>query len=301
MHSPTRNTPSFFLLGAQKAGTKWLWNMLQQHPGTSLPEQKEIHYFGSSELYAKGDAWYLAHFHELDPNKVIGEASTSYFYDSVPYWYNKSDQIELDTALPPIPELILRRFPDARFIVILRDPVYRAVSAYFHWMKRGTFSPLLSVTKLAVEHPKIRILEYGLYRKYLETWKSFVDSDRLRILIFEDEIKRNPEDTLSDIYGFLGLDPSFKPVAPERAVHVSWTWTRIVLNYYTKKLLKGPDNRHKRRFARMGDRLDVLRWASTSRRDITFLRSVYLPEHESLSELTGKSLASWDYGERLLR
>ena len=77
LRSAPKLSPSFFVLGAQKAGTTWLWNMLDQHPGTSLPQTKEIHYFGLAELHAKGDDWYNRHFAGLDGEKVIGEASTS--------------------------------------------------------------------------------------------------------------------------------------------------------------------------------------------------------------------------------
>jgi len=38
------NAPQFIIIGAQKAGTTWLWGMLDQHPGISLAVEKEIHY-----------------------------------------------------------------------------------------------------------------------------------------------------------------------------------------------------------------------------------------------------------------
>ena len=63
--STNRNEPGFFIIGAQKSGTSWLWSMLKQHPGASLPKQKEIDYFGSSELYARGDDWYFSYFDGL--------------------------------------------------------------------------------------------------------------------------------------------------------------------------------------------------------------------------------------------
>lgn len=272
--------------------------MLDQHPGTSLPKQKEIHYFGSSELYAKGDDWYFSHFDGLDSGKLIGEASTTYFYDRVPYWYNPSDTLEFDNGLPTIPELILEKFPEARFIVVLRDPVYRAISAYSHWMKRGELSPLLGLSKVATLHPKMRILEYGYYARYLDVWKRFVDPDRFRVVIFEDQIKKRPGETLADVYQFLGLDPAFKPEQPARAVHKSWGWTRIVFSYYAGKLYKEIGHSI---LGRACDRFDVLAKTAISRKDVEFLRSVYLPEKEQLKALTGNPLSCWDYGERLLR
>lgn len=271
--------------------------MLKQHPGTSLPSQKEIHYFGSSELYAKGEDWYLSHFDGLDTSKLIGEASTTYFYDRVPYWHNASNELRHDDTLPPIPELILQKYPDASFIIVLRDPVYRAISAYLHWMTQGKLSPMLGLKNVAINHPKMRILEYGYYARYLELWQRFVDPDRLRIIFFEDQIKKNPQDLLTGLYRFLDLDPSFRPEQPQRPVHKSWSWTRIVFNHYAEKLYPGAGNTF---LGHVCQRFDVLAMTAVSRSDIEFLRSVYLPEKDKLQALIGNPLSSWDYGERLL-
>lgn len=296
MPSPP-NAPHFFLLGVQKSGTTWLWNMLDQHPGTSLPQTKEIHYFGSAELYAKGDDWYYEHFAGLDPDKVIGEASTSHFYDRVPYWHNDSDQIEYDDSLPPVPELIDHHFPQAKYLVILRDPVRRAISAYSHWMKKGMVSPMLGLKRVAIEHPKMRILEYGLYARYLEAWLKQVPAERFRIILFEQQIKKNWETTLHDIYGYLGLDPAFNPVRPERAVHQRWGWSRILFNYYAGKMF---GNIGDSSLSKIVGRLDPLPFKAIKPEDIEFLRSRYLPEKEKIASLTGLDLSSWDYGEALL-
>lgn len=272
--------------------------MLEQHPGTSLPREKEIHYFGSSELYAKGDDWYFNYFEGLDPDKVIGEASTSYFYDKVPYFYNQSNQIEYDESLPLIPELITQKFPDVKFLVVLRDPVRRAISAYSHWMKQGELSPLMGLERIATEHPKLRILEYGYYAKYLKIWMNSIPPDRLRIIIFEDQIKKNWDQTLVETYEYLGLDPAFKPEQPNKVVHRSWGWTRIVFNYYASKIFKSIGES---RLGRLCDQFDLLSDKAIKAEDIEFLRSVYLPEKEDVAQLTGSPLTSWDYGEKLLQ
>ena len=290
--------PEFFILGAQKAGTTWLWSMLEQHPGTSLPNEKEIHYFGSSELHAKGDEWYFSHFKDLDPTKVIGEASTSHFYDYVPYWYNTSSQIEFDASLPAIPELVLDKYPNAKFIVVLRDPVQRAISAYSHWMKQGALSPRLGLKRIATEQPKMRIVEYGYYAKYLEAWMKSVPSDQFRVIIFEDQIKKNWDRTLKETYQYLGLDPTFSPELPSRSVHRSWGWTRIVCNYYGSKIIKKMGHS---KVGRLLDRFDFLSNSAIKAEDIEFLRSVYLPEKEAVAKLTGNPLENWDYGETLLQ
>lgn len=290
--------PDFLIVGAQKAGTTWLWRMLQQHPGTDLPPEKEIHFFGSSELYRKGMDWYYDHFARLDRSKVIGEASTTYFYDHVPYWYNNSSKLEVNHSLQTIPELIATELPDVKILVLLRDPVQRAISAYYHWMhgeywmRKGTVSPLLGLKETAIQHPKIRILEYGYYARYLKLWSKYVPRDRMRVLTLEEDVRQHPEKTMREVYEFLDLDPQFKPVNPRKRIHENWSWTRIIMSYYadplSRKILRS-------RLGKAMDRFDVLGRYAVKREDIDFFRSKYLPEKAELESLIGRNLSCWNY------
>jgi hypothetical protein len=290
--------PDFLIIGAQKAGTTWLWKMLQQHPGTDLPKEKEIHFFGSSELYRKGKDQYYGHFAKLDRSKVIGEASTTYFYDNVPYWYNDSLKLEVDHTLPTIPELITTELPDIKILVVLRDPVRRAISAYYHWMRdsywmrKGAVSPLLGLRETAIQHPKMRILEYGYYARYLKLWSKYVPKERMRVLIFEEDVRQLPEKAMREVYEFLDLDPQFQPEDLKKRVRKSWSWTRILLSYYmdplTRKVVRS-------RLGKVIDRFDVLGRFAVNREDIDFLRSNYLPEKAELEFLIDRSLDCWKY------
>lgn len=290
--------PDFLIIGAQKAGTTWLWRMLEQHPDTDLAKEKEIHFFGSSELYRKGKDRYYGHFARLDRSKVIGEASTSYFYDNVPYWYNESSKLEVDHSLPTIPELITAELPDVKILVVLRDPVHRALSAYFHfmrgeyWMRKGAVSPSLGLKETAIQNPKIRILEYGYYARYLKLWSKHVPEDRMRVLIFEEDVRQQPEKAVREVYEFLGLDPQFQPEDLRKRAHKSWSWTRILLSYYadplTRKLVRS-------RLGKPIDRFDVLGRFAIKREDVDFLRSKYLPEKAELESLIGRDLSCWKY------
>lgn len=289
--------PDFLLIGAQKAGTTWLWRMLEPHPGTDLPEKKEIHFFGGSENYRKGKQWYYNHFAALDSSKVIGEASTTYLYDAVPFWHNPSDLLEVDHSLPTIPELITTELPDIKILVILRDPVWRAVSAYKHWMRKnrtGTISPRLGLKKTAIRYPKMRILECGFYTRYLKLWKEFVDPERMLVLVFEEDVVKSPEKTLPRVYDFLGLDMDFFPENPSKPVHTASTWTRIVFNHYahivSPRLAKSS-------LGNVFNRFDFLKSSAITQEDIAFLRSAYLPEKTDLETMLGRDISSWNYGE----
>jgi len=272
--------------------------MLRQHPGIDFPKEKEVHFFGSAELYRKGTGYYFNHFAGLDRSKMIGEAAPTNFYDNVPYWYNESRSLEVDYSLPTIPELITTELPDIKILVLLRDHVQRAISAYYHymrgtdWMRRGEISPLLGLREMAIQYPKYRILELGYYARYLKLWGKYVPQDRMRVLIFEEDVKQFPERTMREVYQFLGVDPQFQPEGLTKREHASWTWTRIVLSYYadplSRKVLRS-------RLGKYIDSFDFLGRFAIKREDIDFLRSKYLPEKAELESLLGRSLSCWRY------
>jgi hypothetical protein len=286
--------PDFMIIGAQKAGTTWLWDKLRRHPGTSLPQKKEIHFFGGVENYRKGEKWYFDHFEGLDPDKVMGEASTTYFYDYLPFWHNVSQELVVDKTQPPIAEMITRRFPEIKVVISLRDPVKRAISAYHHWMKKGKLSPRPGLKATAIKYPKLRIVEYGYYAKYLDMWRRYVPDDRLFTLIFEEDIVGRPDDTLKKLFHFLDLDAGFQLEAVNQVVHKSWSWNRIVLEHYASptvtRILGGRISNF------LAKLLTVLNLRPFNSDDLEFLRSIYLPEKDRLEQLTERPLDCWDYG-----
>jgi hypothetical protein len=109
--------PDFLCLGAQKAGTTSLHHQLLQHPGIILPQQKELHYFSLS--FHRSTRWYAGHFAQARPDQLVGEVTPYYLFH------------------PHAPEWIARLLPQVRMIVLLRDPVERALSGYFHSRRMG--------------------------------------------------------------------------------------------------------------------------------------------------------------------
>ena len=289
--------PEFLIIGAQKCGTTWLWEMLKQHPGTDLPERKEIHFFGSAELYRNGKDWYYSHFQGLNPSKLTGEASTTYFFDRVPYWHNPSDKLEFDAGLAPIPDLVTKELPEVKVIIMLRDPVKRALSAFKHLIRVRLLSPTKSLRKAAVQLPKKRILSYGLYARYIRLWLQYVPAERMKVLVFEEDVIRHSEKTLADVYGFLGLDTSFRPTGTSKSVNKSMGWTELVLSYYGRDLAKR--FLKKNNVSPLLSRIDpFLGPFLIGDKDIEFLRDYFLPMKGELEELLGRSLDCWDYGRK---
>ncbi len=283
--------PDFLIIGAQKSGTTWLWRMLNQHPETDLPKLKEIHYFGSSENYNKGNLWYYKHFEGIDPNKITGEASTSYLFDYVPFWYNASRELEIDARLPSIPDLVKDELKDVKLIVILRNPIHRAISAYKHIMRRAVrdtpsydteTTPALKIEEVATRFPKKRILEYGFYARYLKLWFDKIPRQNFKIFIFEQSVIKEPEKMVSEIYDFLEIDSSFSPNFPPKAVNKSWGWTRILSFYYLPSWMKGLIMK---RGGNLLDRYDFLKKFMITPGDLKFLRRAYAEEKVILEDL----------------
>ena len=109
--------PDFLGLGVQKGGTTTLHTLLAAHPQLMLPKQKELHFF--THRYWRGKRWYGRQFRAATPDQKCGEITPYYIFH------------------PLAPERIQRCCPKARLIVLLRDPVERALSQFFHSQRFG--------------------------------------------------------------------------------------------------------------------------------------------------------------------
>ena len=81
--------------------------------------------------------------------------------DRPAFFYNDVNKLEYDESLPLLPEMVRTMLPDVKVIVCLRDPVRRAVSAYFHWMRKGELPVSAGIEKTAVNHPRLRPPDKG--------------------------------------------------------------------------------------------------------------------------------------------
>lgn len=107
--------PRFLIIGAQKAGTTSLFDYLSHHPYLVPSRQKEVCFFSNDELYQKGEAWYHSHFPM--PYRVL---KGSLAYEATPEYL----------FYPQCPERIFQYNAGMKLIIILRDPVERAYSAW---------------------------------------------------------------------------------------------------------------------------------------------------------------------------
>ncbi len=298
--------PGFLIVGAQKCGTTWLWEMLRQHPGTDLPKKKEPHFFSKSYKYKAGMDSYYDIFKEIDPTKVTGEASTSYLYDKVRMNVHlELKHVKIDESLPTIPELITRELPDIMIFILLRDPVERAISAHYHNIRACIYSPLLTLRETVDQYPNRLIVEFGQYLQYIKLWMQFVPSERLRIYIFEEDVVASPIETIKNAYRFLSLDTNFKPDNLNKPIHTKMDWSNLFMNYYLDIISKKIRNKRLRNITkRWPKEKQMPRFINKiaynikpiiGKEDIEMLRSAFLPEKEELEHILGRSLNCWSY------
>lgn len=194
--------PNFLIIGAARSGTTTLYSQLQSHPEVYLPVSKrpEPHFFYKSAEFAKGLPYYEERFFSgCSGQKAIGEASTSYLFGM------------------KTPELIRESLGDVKLICILRNPVERALSSYYHTVKSGmetlTFDEAI---KLEAERKKqmdgtplgeiapFAYVERGFYHAQLLRWFKVFDRDQMKIVIFDDFVN-SPALVMADIAQFLGI------------------------------------------------------------------------------------------------
>ena len=192
---PTGFPPKVFMIGAQKAGTTQLSALLAQHQDICLSEPKEPDYF--TRNYDKGEEWYKGLFADL--NKVLIDASTSYTSCPLPELYQQ-DSLDADNPLVGVPERIFKMSPEAKLIYIVRNPVKRLYSGYWHQVTAGHEQrPLLQAVEESSYYKR-----FSKYAEQLEAYLAFFPSDNVLVVEFE-ELIAEPQKVLNQCLNFIGL------------------------------------------------------------------------------------------------
>ena len=186
--------PDFLVIGAEKAGSSWLWRNLSAHPEIFMPLTKEIHFFNKTRNWERGPSWYARFFADAPPGTVRGEATPGYLYSE------------------EAPSRIRELLPNAKLIVSLRDPVERAFSAYRMAISKLHIPPCPFETALD-RYPFL--IRNSLYSEALARYFQFFPRENMRILLFHEMMAHRPK-TLAELYRFLGVQDCFEPPGLER-------------------------------------------------------------------------------------
>ena len=193
---------NFICIGAQKAGTTTLHDILNQHPDVFLPKVKETKFFHDNTKFNKGlDYYQNEFFNSHKTEKVSGEIDPEYLYfNEVPK--RIFDALGIDTKL----------------IIIMRNPANRAYSHYLMSVRRGfeteNFEDAIRLEKERIlendfNKNHFSYIDRGLYSEQIKRYLQYFKKENMLFLIFEEDLIQNKEETFKRILKFLELDPDY--------------------------------------------------------------------------------------------
>jgi hypothetical protein len=186
----------YIIAGAQKSGTTTLHNLIRAHPDVFTPKNpQELHYFDNETNFSKGMPWFEAHFTEHEDEPVVGQTSPLYIYH------------------PQASERIYKVYPNVKLIFILRNPVDRAYSHYYHSVKKGYegehFEKALQLEASRIKEGELNRNRYsykdrGFYSEQVDRYLQFFDKSQIMILQME-RLKYEAAEQLNAVFKFLGI------------------------------------------------------------------------------------------------
>jgi hypothetical protein len=185
--------PDFVGVGAEKAGTTWWYELIEDHPRVVVRRMKELNYFAANPTSGSHDENRNYHrYFARPPDSIVGEWTPGYL------------------STKSVPPLLREVAPEAKILVIIRDPVDRYVSAVTYFRKYFPDQSWI-VSKARA---------WGFYAADLEHLYQHFDRDRVLVLQYE-KCKLDTSTELRRTYEFLGLDDGFMPRRLHRKVNVT--------------------------------------------------------------------------------
>jgi hypothetical protein len=292
--------PDFFVIGAQKAGSTFLLQCLGEHPQIFMPPS-EVPFFEDSFYLVDEMDRFERKFVGAEPGQVVGVKRPNIL------------------GHPECPERLARYMPNLKLIAILRHPVERAVSGYFHYMASGMIpiAPVEMGLRRILDgdyqgYPRAaEIVEFGFYGKHLRRFEQVFPRDRFHVTLFDD-IKQDARAVLGQIFQFLQVDPAFAPKSiRNRPMAASYSLTRIRLTtalarYYRTWTPDGKYSRNRRGLVatplrllnisldrNIWSRLFQARRPALSEPLAAELAEIYAADIADLEAWLGRPLAAW--------
>ncbi|WP_162301386.1 sulfotransferase family protein [Cognatilysobacter segetis] len=239
----------FVIGGAQKAGTTALARYLSRHPDVALPARKEAHVFDAPDFdddwgVAEVDARYAPHFPEAGGHALLGDATPIYMLH------------------PRLIRRIARYNPSMRWIVLLRDPVDRAISQY-HMERRRHLETWPLPAALALEPLRLAghaddfsdasplrtksYLRRGRYADQLDAIHSCFPTTQVLVLL-SDDLRCDPASVIARVCTFLEIPQPPEPPVPERVHEGAYAPPGAFVRGLARLLLWQPSRRLRQRY-----------------------------------------------------
>lgn len=297
----TMAMPNFLMIGAQKSATTTIAYYLEQHPEIYMSPIKEPGFFdfegvapkfsgpGDREMYKfviTDIESYQNLFREAKTEKAIGEATT---------WYLYSEKA---------PKRIKFYIPNVKLVVVLRNPISRAYSAYMHTVRDGR-EKLSFYDALEAEEERAkanweyiwRYQQIGLYSKQLKRYLSEFREEQIKVFLYED-FCNNTDLFFRDLFEFLGVDQRFN-ISISKNLNVSGvTKSKLVHSLLQdtnplKKTLRPFFPTSLREFAANKARALNYHKRPCSYEDKVRLLEIFRSDIIELQEILGRDLSHW--------
>lgn len=294
------NKPNFLIVGAQKSGTTSLYSYLKQHPQIYMSPVKEPHFF-------------VSHFLKL-PYRGIGDHVTKIIKDFKKYEALFSD-VRNETKIGEAIAIYLCHYRNAiprihamlgdiKIVIILRNPVDRAYSAYMHLIRDDreylSFEDGLKEEAQRIACNWCDLWHYTSIGFYYQQVKAYLENfSQVKIFLFDD-LKETPLALLKDLYNFLNVDSSFTP--NDLGIRYEVTGVpkyRFVYNILRKpNIIKSAIKPFISEEKRMNIREKIIRCFVTKRPEMKpetrkFLIGVFKEDVLALQDLINRGLTHW--------
>lgn len=294
----------FVIIGAQKCGSSYIHNVIREHPEVYSPGE-EIPFLEDPDFHNNGLEKIAACFRGISPKLKWGVKRPNYL------------------AKEEVPKRIYNHLDQPKLIAILRNPIERFISAYYHYINTGFIPPVeinkgikkISGRKWKNKYPRaIELFEFGLYHKGLKRYFELFNSNDILILLYDDLIT----DKLKVIkrgYRFLDIEKNFIPnknlnKKPQKVIYsinrlkllkiknrFQYNYSKDRMRYFKKENLNKKDKIALKTINTLDNIL--FRYTKSHTKPALepdtykLLKNYYRADIEKLSKLIGKNLNYW--------
>jgi hypothetical protein len=276
----------FLGIGFTKAGSTWIYKLLEEHPDICISKIKETNFFINEELVnnPRNLSRYANFFWHYEDGQTVGEFSPSY--------------ITKEKALRQVKSL----YPDTKFIISLRDPMERVISSFLY-SKR--FDKKIAQKDLEKELLSRFQGQREMYFPHMYKWFQEFPRENFLVIIFEEMVS-DPQQKTREIFDFLGVDKEFIPKAIHKKTNPAHTFhlprLQKILDYFHKKskkytlfskIVKKTSFVNKIKSKINGLNRKPYQKPKISPEGKQKIRECFAGEIEKLEELIGKDLSIW--------